>query len=85
MSKHVRDAVDATVDDLTPAERVAVARFADLVDLRRDRPATSSPPSPLTRRPGWSSSTWTTPPASPPYPATRRTPRTWGSTSGAPF
>ncbi|MER6023612.1 hypothetical protein [Streptomyces anulatus] len=37
VSQHVRDAIDATVDDLTPAERVAVARFADLVDLRRDR------------------------------------------------
>jgi hypothetical protein len=39
VSKHVRDAVDATVDDLTPAERVAAARFADLVDRRRDRAA----------------------------------------------
>ncbi|MFJ8405777.1 hypothetical protein ACIQ9K_35625 [Streptomyces microflavus] len=37
VSQHVRDAIDATLDDLTPAERVAVARFADLVDLRRDR------------------------------------------------
>jgi hypothetical protein len=37
VSQHVQDASDATLDDLTPAERVAVARFADLVDLRRDR------------------------------------------------
>ncbi|WP_228924604.1 hypothetical protein [Streptomyces sp. DH7] len=37
VSQHVRDAIDATLDDLTPAERVAVARLADLVDLRLDR------------------------------------------------
>ncbi|MER6610807.1 hypothetical protein ABT282_34155 [Streptomyces sp. NPDC000927] len=33
----VREAIEATIDDLTPVERAALARFADLVDRRRDR------------------------------------------------
>ncbi|MEJ8654922.1 hypothetical protein WKI65_44500 [Streptomyces sp. MS1.AVA.3] len=33
----VRAAIEATVDDLTPSERAAVARFADLVDRRQEQ------------------------------------------------
>jgi len=44
VSQRVHDAIEATVDDLTPAERVGVARFADLVDRRRDRAIEASMP-----------------------------------------
>ncbi|MEV6549189.1 hypothetical protein AB0M57_10810 [Streptomyces sp. NPDC051597] len=37
IAARVRDAIEATMDELTPAERTAVARLADLVDRRRDR------------------------------------------------
>ncbi|AJC62078.1 hypothetical protein GZL_p00148 (plasmid) [Streptomyces sp. 769] len=37
VAKRVREAIEATIDDLTPAERAALARLADLVDRRRDR------------------------------------------------
>jgi hypothetical protein len=37
VAARVRAAIEATIDDLTPAERAAVARLADLVDQRRDR------------------------------------------------
>ncbi len=33
----VRDAIEATMDELTPGERTAAASLADLVDRRRDR------------------------------------------------
>nr|BFD88566.1 hypothetical protein StreXyl84_79670 [Streptomyces sp. Xyl84] len=36
IAARVRDAIEATVDELTPAERTAVARLADLVERRRD-------------------------------------------------
>ncbi|MYR40330.1 hypothetical protein GTX14_36820 [Streptomyces sp. SID4944] len=39
-SKGVHDAISATINALTPAERKAVARFANLVDHQRDRAAT---------------------------------------------
>lgn len=34
MASGIRTAIEATVDELTPTERAAVARFADLVDRR---------------------------------------------------
>lgn len=37
IAARVRDAIEATMDELSPAERIAVARLADLVDRRRDR------------------------------------------------
>lgn len=37
IAARVRDAIEATMDELTPAERTAVARLADLVERRRDR------------------------------------------------
>ncbi|KND39774.1 hypothetical protein [Streptomyces stelliscabiei] len=37
IAARVRDAIEATMDELTPAERTAAARLADLVDRRRDR------------------------------------------------
>lgn len=37
IAARVRDAIEATMDELTPAECTAVARLADLVDRRRDR------------------------------------------------
>lgn len=40
-STGVRDAITAAIDDLTPAERPAVARFADLVDQRMERAHTA--------------------------------------------
>ncbi|MGW6744880.1 hypothetical protein ACWGDX_29790 [Streptomyces sp. NPDC055025] len=39
IAARVRDAIKATMDELTPAERTAVARLADLVERRRDRAA----------------------------------------------
>ncbi|WP_189807088.1 hypothetical protein [Streptomyces tanashiensis] len=36
VAERVREGIETTMDDLTPAERTAVARFADLVDRRRD-------------------------------------------------
>ncbi|WP_153485685.1 hypothetical protein [Streptomyces katsurahamanus] len=36
-AERVREAIEATMDDLTPAERAALARLADLVDRRRVR------------------------------------------------
>ncbi|MCQ8772091.1 hypothetical protein [Streptomyces telluris] len=33
----VRAAIEATMDDLTPTERAAVSRFADLVDQRQEK------------------------------------------------
>ncbi|WP_406486576.1 hypothetical protein [Streptomyces sp. NBC_01563] len=44
VSRHVRDAIEATVDDLTPTERAGVARFADLVDRRRDQAVAAQRP-----------------------------------------
>ncbi|MFE5842116.1 hypothetical protein ACFQ7N_10760 [Streptomyces niveus] len=41
MAERVHNAIKTTIDDLTPAERAAVARFADLVDQRRDRATTT--------------------------------------------
>ncbi|MGW2090356.1 hypothetical protein, partial [Streptomyces sp. NPDC001880] len=37
VSERVREAIEVTIDDLTPVERAALARFTDLVDRRRDR------------------------------------------------
>ncbi|MFE7111187.1 hypothetical protein ACFU98_32455 [Streptomyces sp. NPDC057575] len=37
MSERVREAIEVTIDDLTPVERAALARFTDLVDRRRVR------------------------------------------------
>lgn len=37
IAARVRDAIEATMDELTPAERTAVARLADLVEQRRDQ------------------------------------------------
>ncbi len=37
VAERVREAIEATIDDLTPAERAALARLADLVERRRDR------------------------------------------------
>ncbi|MGW2183646.1 hypothetical protein ACWCXX_37635 [Streptomyces sp. NPDC001732] len=34
VSQRLRDAIEATIDDLTPSERAGVARLADLVDRR---------------------------------------------------
>ncbi|MFE5711968.1 hypothetical protein ACFQ7J_14265 [Streptomyces sp. NPDC056501] len=39
VAERVREAIEATMDELTPAERTAVARLADLVDRRRDEAA----------------------------------------------
>ncbi|WP_426368557.1 hypothetical protein [Streptomyces sp. E-08] len=36
VAEHVREAIEVAMDELTPAERTAVARLADLVDRRRD-------------------------------------------------
>ncbi|MEU2098657.1 hypothetical protein [Streptomyces globisporus] len=36
VAERVREAIEAAMDELTPAERTAVARLADLVDQRRD-------------------------------------------------
>ncbi|MFJ8870821.1 hypothetical protein ACIRD6_34375 [Streptomyces sp. NPDC102473] len=45
VSQRVHDAIEATIDALTPTERAGVARFADLVDQRSDRAvATQRPP-----------------------------------------
>ncbi|MFF8423119.1 hypothetical protein [Streptomyces sp. NPDC015680] len=44
VSQRVRDAIEATVDDLTPTERAGVARFADLVDRRRDQAVAAQRP-----------------------------------------
>ena len=37
VAERVHEAIEATIDDLTPSERAALARLADLVDRRRDR------------------------------------------------
>ncbi|MFF7555408.1 hypothetical protein ACFZA9_21265 [Streptomyces olivaceus] len=37
IAARVRDAIEATMDELTPAERTAAARLADLVHRRWDR------------------------------------------------
>ncbi|KUF17362.1 hypothetical protein AT728_16295 [Streptomyces silvensis] len=37
MAGRIREAIEATVDELTPAERKALARVADLVDRRQAR------------------------------------------------
>ncbi|MCF2131004.1 hypothetical protein L1I79_31955 [Strepomyces sp. STD 3.1] len=37
IAARVRDAIEATMDELTPGERTAAASLADLVDRRRDR------------------------------------------------
>ncbi|KWT63813.1 hypothetical protein ADL21_00125 [Streptomyces albus subsp. albus] len=37
VAERVREAIEATIDDLTPAERAALVRLADLVERRRDR------------------------------------------------
>ncbi|MFF2101154.1 hypothetical protein [Streptomyces sp. NPDC058202] len=39
VAERVQEAVEVSMDELTPAERTAVARFADLVDRRRDKAA----------------------------------------------
>ncbi|MFE5589598.1 hypothetical protein [Streptomyces sp. NPDC056549] len=36
VAEHVREAIAVAMDELTPAERTAVARLADLADRRRD-------------------------------------------------
>lgn len=37
VAERVREAIEATSDDFTPAERATLARLTDLVDRRRDR------------------------------------------------